>query len=233
MKKPYLEMRHALRKTNRDIHYSLCQYGMGEVWKWGAEVDGNSWRTTGDIEDTWESMSAIGFGQAKCSPWAKPGRWNDPDMLVVGWVGWGPELHYTRLTADEQYTHISLWSLLSAPLLIGCDLSKLDEFTLNLLTNDEVIAVNQDPLGQQAIRISEGPGYEIWAKDLSDGNKAIGLFNKTDHPVGIHVDMKALCADGKWMLRDLWRQRDLGYVRDHFEMHTRPHGVRMVRISQK
>ncbi len=232
MKKPYLEMRHALRKTNRDIHYSLCQYGMGEVWKWGSEVDGNSWRTTGDIEDTWESMSTIGFGQAKCSPWAKPGRWNDPDMLVVGWVGWGPDLHYTRLTADEQYTHISLWSLLASPLLIGCDLSELDEFTMNLLTNDEVIAVNQDPLGQQASRITSGPGYEIWAKDLNDGSKAIGLFNKSEKPVSVHVDMKALCVEGKWMLRDLWRQKDLGYVRGHFEMHTRPHGVRLVRLTQ-
>ena len=148
LKHPYQVMKRAIRSVNRDIHYSLCQYGMGKVWEWGTEVDGNSWRTTGDIEDTWESMTGIGFSQGKCSPYAAPGHWNDPDMLVVGWVGWGPALHCTRLTPDEQYTHITLWCLLSSPLLIGCDLSQLDPFTLNLLTNDEVLAVNQDPLGK-------------------------------------------------------------------------------------
>ncbi|HEY6083520.1 MAG TPA: putative Ig domain-containing protein, partial [Chitinophagaceae bacterium] len=120
MKKPYQVMRAALNKENRDIYFSFCQYGMGDVWKWGGETGGNSWRTTGDINDSWSSMSGIGFHQYVCAPYAKPGNWNDPDMLVVGKVGWGPSLHNTRLTPDEQYTHISLWCLLSAPLLIGC-----------------------------------------------------------------------------------------------------------------
>lgn len=230
LKKPYKEMRHALRKTNRDIHYSLCQYGMGEVWKWGHEVDGNSWRTTGDITDTWESMSGIGFDQNQCSDYATSGRWNDPDMLVVGWVGWGPDLHYTKLTPDEQYTHISLWSLLASPLLIGCDLSKLDAFTLNLLTNDEVLAVNQDALGQQAKRIYRCEEYEIWSKDLSDGSKALGLFNKSEKCINIPVDLTLLCIEGKWTLRDLWRQTDLGSVRHHFEMRTPSHGVRLIKL---
>ena len=129
LKKPYLVMRAALDKVSRDIVYSLCQYGMGNVWEWGTEVGGNCWRTTGDITDTWTSMSKIGFNQAGHEKYAGAGHWNDPDMLVVGLVGWGPQLHPTHLTPDEQYTHISLWSLLSAPLLIGCDLSKLDDFT--------------------------------------------------------------------------------------------------------
>jgi len=233
LKKPYREMRHAIRKANRDIHYSLCQYGMGEVWTWGAEVDGNSWRTTGDIEDTWESLSAIGFSQAKCSPYAAPGRWNDPDMLVVGWVGWGPALHYTRLTPSEQYTHLTLWSLLAAPLLIGCDLEQMDAFTLNLLTNDEVLAVNQDPLGKQAVPIRKSDEYEIWAKDLENGCIAIGLFNKTERPIYVPVEMKDLQADGKWSMRDAWSQTDLGKVRGHFEMRTRPHGARMVVLTKQ
>ncbi len=232
MKEPYREMKHAIRKVNRDIHYSLCQYGMGDVWGWGAEVDGNSWRTTGDIEDTWESLSAIGFSQGKCSPWSAPGRWNDPDMLVVGWVGWGPALHYTRLTTNEQYTHITLWSLLAAPLLIGCDLSQLDAFTLNLLTNDEVLAVNQDPLGKQAVQIKKTDDYEIWARDLEDGSQAIGLFNKTEKVYNVPVDLKDLNIKGKPVMRDLWSQADLGKVCTHFEMKTQPHGARMIRLTK-
>jgi hypothetical protein len=232
MKKPYKEMKHAIRKANRDIHYSLCQYGMGDVWSWGAEVDGNSWRTTGDIEDTWESLSSIGFNQGKCSSSSAPGRWNDPDMLVLGWVGWGPALRYTRLTPGEQYTHITLWSLLAAPLLIGCDLNQLDAFTMNLLTNDEVLAINQDPLGQQAIQIRKNDDYEVWARDLENGAKAVGIFNKTEKPLYIPVEMKDLQIEGKWSMRDVWSQSDLGKVRGHFEMKTRPHGARMVVLSK-
>ena len=232
MKYPYRLMKKAIRAVNRDIHYSLCQYGMGEVWTWGAQVDGNSWRTTGDIEDTWESLSTIGFSQEKCSPYSAPGRWNDPDMLVVGLVGWGPALHYTRLTPEEQYTHITLWSLLASPLLIGCDLSQIDPFTMNLLTNDEVLAVNQDPLGKQAVQVKQTPEYEIWMRDLADGSKAVGLFNKSDKPMNIPVDMKMLSLEGKWALRDVWVQKELGKVYRHFEMKTWSHGARMIRLTK-
>lgn len=233
MKFPYKEMKRYLRKVNRDIHYSLCQYGMGDVWKWGAEVGGNSWRTTGDIEDTWESMSTIGFSQNKCSPFAAPGNWNDPDMLVVGWVGWGPALHYTQLTSNEQYTHITLWCLLASPLLIGCDLNQLDPFTLNLLTNDEVLAVSLDPLGKQALQIRKTDDYEIWAKELEDGSKAVGLFNKTEKPVNVPVEMKDLGFDGKYSMRDCWTQTELGQIRGHFEMKVLPHGARMINLKKQ
>lgn len=232
LKRPYQVMKRAIRKVNRDIHYSLCQYGMGNVWEWGAEVDGNSWRTTGDIEDTWESMSGIGFNQNKCSPYAVPGRWNDPDMLVVGWVGWGPALHYTRLSPSEQYTHISLWCLLSSPLLIGCDLSQLDPFTLNLLTNDEILAVNQDPLGKQAVQVKANTSYEIWMKEMEDGSLVVGSFNLTDKPMTIPVDIKDLQLSGKLKMRDLWRQNDLGLVETHFEMLAMPHGARMIILKK-
>jgi len=232
LKYPYQVMKTAIRKVNRDIHFSLCQYGMGKVWEWGDEVDGNSWRTTGDIEDTWESLSEIGFSQGKCSSFSAPGRWNDPDMLVVGWVGWGPALHYTRLTPGEQYTHISLWSLLSAPLLIGCDLSQLDAFTLNLLTNDDVIAVNQDPLGKQATRVKSNESYEIWIKDLEDGNKALGLFNLTEKPLNVPVNLKDINLKGRWNMRDLWRQTELGAVERHFEMNVLPHGANLIKIAK-
>ncbi len=228
LKFPYREMRKYLRKVNRDIHYSLCQYGMGEVWKWGNEVDANSWRTTGDIDDSWESLSGIGFVQDACSPYSAPGRWNDPDMLVVGWVGWGPHLHYTKLTPNEQYTHISLWSLLAAPLLIGCDLTQLDAFTLNLLTNDEVLAINQDPLGKQARQAWKSGECQIWVRELADGSKAIGLFNLTEQPLPVNVKLDYLGIKGKWMMRDAWTQKDLGFVQTHFEMNVLPHGVKLL-----
>lgn len=133
--KPFKLMGDLLRDQPRDIVYNLCQYGMGDVWKWGDEVDAQSWRTTNDITDTWASVKSIALAQDKAAPFAKPGNWNDADMLVVGEVGWGNP-HKSRLKPDEQYLHISLWSIFSAPLLIGCDLEKLDDFTLNLLTND-------------------------------------------------------------------------------------------------
>ncbi|HEY1788484.1 MAG TPA: NPCBM/NEW2 domain-containing protein, partial [Verrucomicrobiae bacterium] len=173
---PYNVMGDFLRKQNRDILFSLCQYGMNDVWKWGGSVNGNSWRTTGDINDSWGSMSQIGFNQDKTAPYAKPGNWNDPDMLVVGKVGWG-NLHPTRLTPNEQYTHISLWCLLSAPLLIGCDMTQLDAFTLNLLENDEVIAIDQDPLGKEATTVAKTDDTRVYAKTLADGSMAVGLFN--------------------------------------------------------
>ena len=150
-------MRKMLNQVDRDIVFSLCQYGMGNVWEWGGEVGGNLWRTTGDITDSWNSMAGIGFAQDKSSKYALPGNWNDPDMLVVGKVGWGPNLHPSKLSPDEQYTHISLWALLAAPLLIGCDMTQMDPFTLNLLTNDEVLEINQDPLGKQAPKGSQAP----------------------------------------------------------------------------
>ena len=143
--KPYQVMRKGLDECRRDIVFSLCQYGMGNVWEWGAEVGGNCWRTTGDISDNWGSMSGIGFGQNGHEKYAGPGHWNDPDMLVVGKVGWGPSLHPTHLKPNEQITHISLWCLLSSPLLIGCDMSSMDPFTVAVLTNDEVLDINQDP----------------------------------------------------------------------------------------
>jgi alpha-galactosidase len=230
--KPYNVMRAALDKVKRDIVFSLCQYGMGNVWEWGHKVGGNCWRTTGDIEDTWESMSGIGFNQAGHEKYARPGKWNDPDMLVVGMVGWGPSLHPTHLLPNEQYTHISLWCLLSAPLLIGCDMTQLDDFTLSLLTNDEVIDVNQDPLGKQAGRISVSGDLEIWAKELEDGSKAVGLFNRGEKRADITADLKELGFTGKCVIRDLWRQKDLGKSDSQFKTTVAPHGVVLVKITK-
>lgn len=229
---PYQVMRAGLDKVPRDIVFSLCQYGMGNVWEWGASVGGNCWRTTGDISDSWTSMSRIGFGQAGHEKYAGPGHWNDPDMLVVGYVGWSAHVRPTRLTPNKQYTHISLWCLLCSPLLIGCDLTKLDDFTLNLLTNDEVLDVSQDPLGRQAGRVSKQGEMEVWAKDLEDGSKAVGIFNRGEDEGAGSVKWSELGLSGKHAVRDLWRQKDLGKFADQFQATVPRHGVVLVKVSQ-
>lgn len=209
---PYKVMGKFLREQKRDIVFSLCQYGMADVWKWGGSVAGNCWRTTGDITDTWRSMSGIGFKQAAAAPYAKPGNWNDPDMLIIGQVGWG-NLHPTRLTPDEQYTHISLWCLLSAPLLIGCDMTKLDDFTLSLLENDEVLALDQDALGKEATCAIHDGDIRIYEKELEDGGRAVGFFNLGAEPVKMEFkDFAKLNLAGKQRVRDLWRQKDVASV---------------------
>jgi alpha-galactosidase len=231
LKRPYILMRQVLDQVPRDIVYSICQYGWGEVWKWGEEVGGNCWRTTGDITDTWPSM-ARGFDQADLAPYAKPGHWNDPDMMVLGKVGWGPELRDARLTPDEQYTHMSLWCLLCSPLLLGCPIEQLDEFTLGLLTNDEVLEVNQDPLGQQASRIVQDGGKEIWVKQMEDGSTAVGLFNKDDYaPQSITLNFSDISLGGKCKVHDLWRQKNLGKFGVKFTAKVPVHGVVLVRIT--
>jgi hypothetical protein len=232
LQKPYQLMRAALDKVPRDIMYSLCQYGWGDVWKWGADVGGNSWRTTGDINDTWGSLALIGFNQDKAAPSAQPGHFNDPDMLIVGKVGWGDSQHNTRLTPDEQYTHISLWSMLSAPLLIGCDMGKLDEFTMNLLTNDEVLAIDQDALGKEARQLILNDNYQVWFKDLSNGDKAVAIFNTSDQYQTVALDRKANGLAGLTKVRDVWQQIYLITKADTYTAKVAPHGVAMVRFSR-
>jgi hypothetical protein len=229
--KPYQLMEKHLRNQSRDIVYSLCQYGQKEVWEWGAAVDGNLWRTTWDIVDSWESLSDIGFAQAPLYPFAKPGRWNDPDMLVVGQVGWGENLHPTRLTTDEQYLHISLWSLLAAPLLIGCDVARLDDFTLSLLTNPEVIAINQDPLGKQAKRVLVDDDIQCWVKELENGEKAVGIFNLSEEDKTYAISFPALGLSGVKEWRDVWRQSNLDFSKNTFKTLIPAHGVVLLKVK--
>ena len=228
--RPYLKMQQFLREQPRDIFYSLCQYGRGKVWEWGGFIDANSWRTSHDIMDTWESLYVTGFErQPGLHPYAGPGHWNDPDMLIVGKVGWSSNLRDSRLTPDEQYTHISLWSLLAANMLIGCDIAQIDDFTFNLLCNNEVNAVNQDVLGHQAHQDVVEDGMQIWSRDLSDGSMAVGIFNLNEASVPVQLDGAldkiGLKAD---TVRDLWRQKDIAtdaiYV-------IPPHGVLYVKVK--
>lgn len=230
---PFKIMGDYLHQQSRDIVYALCQYGMGDVWKWGESVGGQLWRTTNDITDTWSSVSSIALAQDKAAPWARPGNWNDPDMLVVGIVGWG-NAHPSKLKPDEQYLHISLWSIFSAPLLIGCDLEKLDDFTLNLLTNDEVIAVNQDALGKQGTCQQIIGDLRIYVKLLEDGTKAVAFANFGRDKVEMtYSDFDKLGIKGKQVVRDLWRQKDLAEINttgDNLILDVPVHGVRFYKF---
>jgi alpha-galactosidase len=219
----------ALRMCGRDIVYSLSNSARLQDAPALSKL-ANCWRTTGDIRDTWNSMAGIGFAQDKWYPYASPGHWNDPDMLVVGLVGWGPRLHPSRLSADEQYTHISLWCLLSSPLLIGCDMAKMDDFTLSLLTNDEVLEVNQDPKGDQAKRVAQEGDTEVWAKTMEDGSRAVGIFNRSIDPAKGTVNWKDLGLTGKQRVRDLWRQKDLTEADGSYAAEVPPHGVVLLRL---
>jgi alpha-galactosidase len=230
--KPYTVMGKALRASGRDIVYSLCQYGMGDVWTWGRQVGGHLWRTTGDIVDTWGSVETIGFSQAGKEAHAGPGGWNDPDMLVVGRVGWSKNLRDSRLTPAEQLTHLTLWSLLGAPLLLGNDLTALDPWTLAILTNPEVIDVDQDPLGKTAVRKSQKGALEIWARPLHDGTWAVGLFNRGMEEATVTVDLGAdLGLSGAQPVRDLWQRHDLGRREGQFSANVLAHGAVLVKVG--
>jgi alpha-galactosidase len=233
LQKPYILMRGILDMLDRDVVFSLCQYGWGKVWEWGDQVGGNLWRVTGDIQDNWPSMSGIGFQQTGHEAFAGPGHWNDTDMLVVGKVGWGRgDPQPTRLTPNEQLTHISLWALQAAPLLIGADMSQLDEFTINLLGNPEVLSVNQDMLGKAAGRLVGDGRSDVWARPLSDGTMAVGLFNRSPEPAPITVTFKDLELTGRQPVRDLWLHKNLADAQDAFTATVPRHGVVFVKIGR-
>ena len=231
-KLPYRVMYEALRKVDRDFVYSLCQYGAGNVWEWGTEVGGNLWRMTGDIRDSWASMAGIGFQQTGREKYAGPGHWNDTDMLVVGMVGWSQGSRPTLLTPNEQLTHISLWALQAAPMLIGADLGHVDPWTVDLLGNREVLAVNQDLLGKAAGRTSSDGWLDVWARPLADGTTAVGLFNRGPGAAAITVKFSDLGLRGSQPVRDLWLHKDLGSMPDMFTALVPRHGVALIRIGR-
>jgi alpha-galactosidase len=224
MRAVYQIMGDALLRAGRPIVYSLCQYGRAEVWKWGAAVGGNAWRTTGDIRDTWDSMTKIGFAQDELGPWAAPGHWNDPDMLEIGNGG---------MSDDEYRTHMSLWAILAAPLLAGNDLREMTPAILEILTNREVIAVNQDKDGKQGRRISKPGDQEVWSRPLADGGYAIGIFNRAAKPAKFSLkwsDVGEMSAPTH--ARELWAHKDLALKGEEYSATVPSHGVVMLRIAK-
>jgi len=235
----YQKMGDALLKAGRPMVYSLCQYGLNEVWQWGAKVGANLWRTTGDIADRWPSLDEIGFGTAVPGPqhtqldiasFTKPGHFNDPDMLEIGNGG---------MTDDEYRLHMSLWSLLSAPLLAGNDLRTMTEKTKNILMNTEVIAVDQDKALNQPRRILDPSTGNtaasiVLAKALSDGSIAVGMFNRNAQPLRMSITWKSLGITGRTLqVRDLWAHKSMEVSSGDYTAEVPKHGVVMLKVSAK
>jgi len=223
MQAAYAKMGRALLDSGRPILFSLCQYGVLKSEQWGPKVGGNSWRTTGDIRDSWESMSHIGFDQQlTLAPYAGPGHWNDPDMLEVGNGG---------MTDTEYRTHMSLWSLLASPLLAGNDLRSVAPDVVEILLNKEVIAIDQDPLGKQATRISKDGDLEVWARPLEGGAYAVGLFNRSASPAKVTARWSDIGLHGSANVRDLWKHESLGQSTEAFSSDVPSHGVTLVKVQ--
>ncbi len=226
----------ALAASGRDIVYSVCEWGTHEPWRWARAAGAHLWRTTGDIFDTWDSIVEIGFDrQADLHPYAGPGGWNDPDMLVVGMNGRG-NVARGGCTETEYRSHFSLWCLLAAPLMIGCDVRDMDAATGAIVLNEEAIAVNQDPLGRQARRVAATAGeerVEVWAKPLADGSVAVGLFNLGPRQRDIDVRWESLGLDPAQpgRVRDLWQRADVAQPTEGYAAAVDSHGVALVRIA--
>ena len=220
----YAKMGLALLNSGRKIVYSLCQYGNFDVGDWGEMVGGNLWRTTGDIADRWASMENLGFkqqlGREKV---AGPGHWNDPDMLEIGNGG---------MTDTEYQTHMSLWSLLAAPLLAGNDIRDMKPSIAAILINKEVIAIDQDKLGKQGVRVSQSGDVEVWAKALADGGLAVGLFNRGGETAKVTAKWSDLGMKGAHKARDLWKHADLGKLEGDYTADVPSHGVVMLRLAK-
>ena len=236
--RPYRLMGGILREQPRDIVFNLCQYGMNEVWKWGAEVGGHSWRTTGDLGlekgERLPGFYSIGFKNAELSEFAGPGRWNDPDYILIGWVGNAHSIEEppkpTALTRHEQYSYMSMWALMAAPLFYSGDITRLDPFTLNVLNNAEVIAVDQDPLGRQGRILRKTDDEFVLVKPMEDGSIAVGLFNLSEARRDITVTAADLGLSGRQRVRDLWRWKDIGTIADAYTASVGRHGVMLVRM---
>lgn len=237
-RRPYELMGGILPRLDRDIVFNLCQYGMADVWDWGGDVGGHCWRTTGDLglekSARLPGFYFIGFKNAEHAASARPGGWNDPDYILIGSVGDAFHIDAppkrTSLTRDEQYSYMSMWSLMAAPLFFSGDMKYLDEFTLNVLCNAEVIGVDQDPLGRQARIIRHTGDDFVLAKPLEDGSLAVGLFNLGEAPATLSVTWAELGLEGQRRVRDLWRQKDVGNAGGHYSATVNRHGVALVRL---
>ncbi|MDY7108908.1 MAG: glycoside hydrolase family 27 protein [Planctomycetota bacterium] len=235
--RPYRRMSEILRGLDRDLVFSICQYGIGDVWEWGADAGGNCWRTTEDLALLGGGLSGglyeVGLHNATLHEHAGPGHWNDPDYLLFGRVGDAHEQgeeRPTTLTPGEQYTQMSMWCLMAAPLLLSGDITRLDAFTRNVLCNAEVIEIDQDPLGRQAHIISRTEDTLILGKPMADGDPAVGLFNLSGAERSISAGWEELGLSGARSVRDVWRQRELGEFDGAFTATVGPHDVELLRL---
>ena len=218
----YVKMHNALLATGRPMVFSLCQYGNDAVWEWGASVGGNLWRTTGDVTDSYARMEEIGFSQAGLAKFAGPGHWNDPDLLEIGNGG---------MNIEEYRTQISLWAILAAPLIATNDLTQMTPETKALLTNKDLIAIDQDRAGKEGDRVlAEGP-VEIWERPLADRGAAIGIFNRHPGPMKATVDLGKLGFTHAKML-DVWAGTDTRVSPGPTTFNLPGHSVVLLRLTR-
>ena len=235
LKRPYELMGGLLNQQKRDIVFNLCQYGMGNVWEWGAEVGGHCWRTAGDLGLELDRLFEVALANAERRAWSRPGAWNDPDYIQIGYKGRtdaaGKPLPFP-ITPNEQYSFMSLWCLMAAPLFYSGNLGALDEFTLNVLCNPEVIEVDQDPLGQCARVVTLSEETFAMVKDLEDGGKAVGLFNRgRTAAADVAIQWSEAGVSGAQRVRDLWRQQDLGKFTGEYKAEVPCRGVVLVKFE--
>jgi alpha-galactosidase len=236
--KPYIKMGGILKSLDRDVVFNLCQYGNADVWKWGKQVGGNSWRISGDVGVMRDSglpgFYQAGFASAALSAHGGPGGWNDPDYILIGTVGDATNIakpaRLTSLTHEEQYSYMSMWSVMAAPLIFSGDMTRLDNFTLNILCNSEVIDIDQDSLGKQGVIVRKTENEFILEKPLEDGSVAVGLFNLTNAPRSVAVDWQELGLTDERTARDVWRQQNLGTFAKSYSATVPEHGVMLVRF---
>jgi alpha-galactosidase len=234
--KPYIQMGSILKKMDRDIVFNLCQYGMGDVWKWGGEVGGHCWRTSGDLGFELDRIFDVALKNSEYRQYSKPGEWNDPDYIQIGYIGNAGKMGIPELTpmpATMQYAYMSMWCLMAAPLIYSGDMSKLDEFTINVLCNPEVIEVNQDPMGEGAAVIRKGDKSFLMVKNLVDGSKAVGLFNRAKNEAEVEVNWNEIQVSGNQTVRDLWHQKVIGEYNQKFIAKVPAQGVVMIKIMKK
>jgi alpha-galactosidase len=233
---PYIKMGNILKSLDRDVVFNLCQYGTGDVSKWGAAVGGHCWRTASDLGNPLDRIFDVALKNSEHRQYSKPGEWNDPDYIEIGWIGSARRNGETELVPmplSMQYAYMSLWSLMAAPLIYSGDMSKLDERTLNVLCNPEVIDVDQDQLGEGGLVIQKSNNLFLMVKNLADGSKAVGLFNRGKAATDVTADWATLQISGKQRVRDLWRQKDLGVFTGQFSTEVPAQGVVLVKISKK
>lgn len=230
---PYRQMGEQLRQQPRDMVFNLCQYGMGDVWEWGAAVGGHCWRTAGDLGFELDRIFEVALKNAEHRAYSRPGSWNDPDYIQIGRIGnarGSGEPIACPLSAQEQYAFMSLWCLMAAPLVYSGDMNHLDALTLNVLCNAEVIDVDQDPLGESAEVRPVGDETFVMVKRLEDGSRAVGLFNRGEVEQRVAVRWADVGLKGPQRVRDLWRQQELGPFASEYCALVPRHGGVLIRV---
>lgn len=228
--KAYKVMGDCLARQARDIVYNVCNYGRHGVTEWARDTGAHYWRTNDDLKDEWRLLIRSIDQNMEVADAASPGGWNDPDMLVVGPMR-SNSFTTSRLTPNEQYAHLSLWAMMAAPLFIGCDLERLDPFTRSLLVNDEVLEINQDPLGMAGWPVVHTVAYDVWARPLADGSQAVALFNRTWEEIEIPAEFAKLGIQNACAVRDVWSQKEIGVFKERFTASIPGHAALLYRLS--